>query len=186
MKWYKSACCSDGKTVRGSKNVRTAQRWEQEEQLPVHRHQHGRQDTVYAYTAEIDRWIEERDRLARNGSDAKPQTFGKAWLAVFVVAALVAGFVFFWRPALGTRGPTALSSLAFEERDWLLIADFDNRTGDPLLDGTLEAALRREIANSPVVNVVPRERVADALLLMGMPADVPLDAALAQEVARQG
>ena len=73
------------------RNVRTAQRWEQKEQLPVHRHQHGQQDTVYAYTAEIDRWIEERDGLARNGSNAKPRTLGKAWLAVFVVAALVAG-----------------------------------------------------------------------------------------------
>ena len=31
-------------------SVRTVQRWEKDEGLPVHRHAHARQDTVYAYT----------------------------------------------------------------------------------------------------------------------------------------
>ena len=31
-------------------SVRTVQRWEKYEDLPVHRHAHSRQDTVYAYT----------------------------------------------------------------------------------------------------------------------------------------
>ena len=30
-------------------SVRTVQRWEKDEFLPVHRHAHARQDTVYAY-----------------------------------------------------------------------------------------------------------------------------------------
>src|SRR4051812_30348686 len=44
-------------------SVRTVQRWEKHEQLPVHRHSHARQDTVYAFKDEIDRWRSERDRL---------------------------------------------------------------------------------------------------------------------------
>ena len=35
-------------------SVRTVQRWEKYEGLPVHRHAHSRQDTVYAYTDEIE------------------------------------------------------------------------------------------------------------------------------------
>src|SRR5215469_9915983 len=37
--------------------------------------------------------------------------------------------------------------LNFGARDWVLIASFENRTGNPLLDGTLEYALGRELSN---------------------------------------
>jgi tetratricopeptide (TPR) repeat protein len=43
-------------------SVRTVQRWENEEELPVHRHGHSRQDTVYAFKNEIDQWRANRDR----------------------------------------------------------------------------------------------------------------------------
>ena len=43
-------------------SVRTVQRWEKDERLPVHRHAHARQDTVYAYRDEIDHWRSDRDR----------------------------------------------------------------------------------------------------------------------------
>jgi TolB-like protein/Tfp pilus assembly protein PilF len=38
------------------REVRTVQGWEKLEGLPVHRHQHGRQGTVYAFKSEIDTW----------------------------------------------------------------------------------------------------------------------------------
>ncbi len=38
-------------------SVRTAQRWERTEGLPVHRHKHARVDTVYAYRSEVDAWF---------------------------------------------------------------------------------------------------------------------------------
>jgi len=43
-------------------SVRTVQRWERTERLPVRRHEHARQDTVYAYKDEVDRWRGSRDR----------------------------------------------------------------------------------------------------------------------------
>ena len=48
------------------RDVRTVQRWEQAEGLPVHRHIHNQQGTVYAFTAELDAWAEKpasRDAL---------------------------------------------------------------------------------------------------------------------------
>lgn len=59
--------------------------------------------------------------------------------------------------------------MAFQKRDWVLITAFENRTGEELLDGTVEAALGRELANSRFVNVVPRTRIGDALRLMRRP-----------------
>ncbi|MGH9531724.1 MAG: tetratricopeptide repeat protein, partial [Terriglobales bacterium] len=67
-------------------------------------------------------------------------------------------------------------------RDWVLIASFDNRTGEPVFDGVLEYALERELSNSRFVNVAPRERMNDALALMRKPLDTKVDAALGREV----
>ncbi len=39
------------------RDIRTVQRWEKREGLPVHRHQHDERGTAYAYSAEIDRWL---------------------------------------------------------------------------------------------------------------------------------
>src|SRR5438128_2734757 len=38
------------------REVRTVQRWEKGEGLPVHRHLHDKHGTVYAYETEIDAW----------------------------------------------------------------------------------------------------------------------------------
>jgi TolB-like protein len=38
------------------RGVRTVRRWEREEGLPVHRHMHRAQGSVYAYKSEIDQW----------------------------------------------------------------------------------------------------------------------------------
>lgn len=73
-------------------------------------------------------------------------------------------------------------SLKFEERDWVLISSFENKTGNSVLDGTLEYALERELSNSQFVNVVPRERISDALRLMRKPLDMKIDAALGREI----
>ena len=47
----------------------TVQRWEKREGLPVHRHQHDERGTAYAYSAEIDCWLEARTRPLVVGSE---------------------------------------------------------------------------------------------------------------------
>ena len=42
------------------RGARTVQRWERDEGLPVHRLQHDKQGTVYAYKSELDAWWENR------------------------------------------------------------------------------------------------------------------------------
>ena len=50
------------------RSERTVRRWESREGLPVHRHGHQSQDTVFAHVDEIDRWMKRRTRPA--GPDA--------------------------------------------------------------------------------------------------------------------
>lgn len=52
---------------RGSRTVR---RWERQEGLPVHRHQHGKRATIYGFPDEIDKWLESRSR--DEGADQAP------------------------------------------------------------------------------------------------------------------
>ena len=49
--------------------------------------------------------------------------------------------------------PDQKQSLAFEKRDWVLISSFENETGEPFLDNTLEHALERMLVNSRFVKV---------------------------------
>jgi tetratricopeptide (TPR) repeat protein len=81
--------------------------------------------------------------------------------------------------------PTDRPAMAFEWRDWVLVGAFENRTGNVLLDGTVEYALQRELAASQFVNVVTRERVNDTLALMQRPPTTELDPAVGLEVCRR-
>jgi TolB-like protein/tetratricopeptide (TPR) repeat protein len=42
------------------REIRTVQRWEKDEGLPIHRHEHKKKSTVYAYTSELDNWFKRR------------------------------------------------------------------------------------------------------------------------------
>ena len=48
-----------------NRNVRTVQRWEQTEGMPVHRQIHRKGGSVYAYQQEIDAWQRSRSCLQR-------------------------------------------------------------------------------------------------------------------------
>ncbi len=56
------------------RQVRTVQRWEKQEELPVHRHQHDKFSTVYAYKSELDEWLIRRAALAASTNDGLLET----------------------------------------------------------------------------------------------------------------
>jgi Tol biopolymer transport system component len=52
------------------RDVRTVQRWEQREAMPVHRHLHDKLGSVFAFRSELDAWWESRrTQLAQEGTD---------------------------------------------------------------------------------------------------------------------
>ncbi len=52
------------------REVRTVQRWERTEDLPVHRHEHQKKSTVYAFTNELDEWFKKRQPVDDPEADA--------------------------------------------------------------------------------------------------------------------
>jgi tetratricopeptide (TPR) repeat protein len=82
---------------------------------------------------------------------------------------------------------TLVASGRLREKDQLIVADFDNRTSDSTLAGSVTEAFRIDLAQSPTVRILPTSAVGAALARMQKPADAPLTPALAREVAaREG
>ncbi len=164
-----------------NRDVRTLRRWELNEGLPVHRLMHDKQGTVYAFRSELDAWRSQRGEETSSGTTVKsPHTAGKSvskwvWLSIPVLI-LATVLTWYWsaeqKPAVGLG-----------EWDWVLITQFENRTGEEVLDDTVEYALQRVLANSQFVKVVPQERINDALRLMKLPGDTYLDLEAGREIS---
>jgi hypothetical protein len=73
-----------------NRGVRTVQRWEQTEALPVHRHRHDKRGTVYAFRHEIDAWRENRTEGTGAAAGGRSSAASGYWAAVAASGARVA------------------------------------------------------------------------------------------------
>ncbi|MGH2405531.1 MAG: hypothetical protein ACRDGN_13885, partial [bacterium] len=79
------------------RDVRTVQRWEKSESLPVYRHMHDERGTVYAYKAELDAWWNNRRPGIQEEEKAIASTrIRLPWKAVAAVLALTLAGVTTW------------------------------------------------------------------------------------------
>ncbi len=93
--------------------------------------------------------------------------------AAGLLALSVAGYFYVRRP------PT------LTDKDTIVLADFDNKTGDPVFDDTLRQGLSVEIQQSPFLSLIPDRQVQRTLALMGQPKDARLTSELAQQVCER-
>ena len=99
-------------------------------------------------------------------------------LALLLGAAAVLSYFFYFKP----KRPAALT-----EKDTILLADFENTTGDAVFDGTLKQALAVQLSQSPFLNIFGDERIREALRFMGRSSDERLTRDVALEICqRQG
>jgi len=88
-----------------------------------------------------------------------------------VVAALIGGGLYY-----RSRPSTPLT-----EKDIVVLADFDNTTGDAVFDGALKQALAVQLGQSPFLNILSDRKVGETLRLMGRQSSDRIT----QEVARE-
>jgi tetratricopeptide (TPR) repeat protein len=107
-----------------------------------------------------------------------------------VAALLTAGAVAAWLGFRVTRPPAEPSLVGaglLAPRDPVLIADFADLAGDPLLAAAVTEAFRVDLAESPLVRVLSSRQVRAALARMERKPEVALDDSLARELAvREG
>jgi eukaryotic-like serine/threonine-protein kinase len=93
-------------------------------------------------------------------------------VAGVALAVLIAGGLYYHsRPAK-----------ALTEKDTIVLADFDNKTGDTVFDDTLKQALAVDLEQSPFLNVLSDRRVGETLRLMGRPPNDRITREVAQEI----
>ncbi len=95
-------------------------------------------------------------------------------VAVALVALAVGGW---WVSSRKAHGLT--------NKDTIVVADFTNATGDPVFDGTLRQGLSAQLEQSPFLNLLSDERIAQTLALMTQPRDTQLTYKLASEVCQR-
>lgn len=96
-------------------------------------------------------------------------------LSVLTFAAVVGGF-FLWRN---------LRSPKLTEKDTLVLADFTNTTGEPVFDAALKQALATQLEQSPFLNVLSDQKIAQQLVFMGRPQDQRLTRDIAREICQR-
>jgi class 3 adenylate cyclase len=99
-----------------------------------------------------------------------PITAGTAVLALVLISA--------W--FLVTRKAHALSP-----SDTVVLADFNNMTGNPVFDDTLKQALSVALGQSPFLNILSNQKVRETLKLLGHRPDESLSLRVAREVCLQ-
>jgi len=78
-------------------------------------------------------------------------------------------------------------SAAFQERDWVVLADFVNHTGEDIFDQSLNTAFGISINQSRHINVISRNRVQEALKRIGQDDHTQVSEELCREIAiREG
>jgi eukaryotic-like serine/threonine-protein kinase len=71
------------------------------------------------------------------------------------------------------------------EKDTVVLADFDNSTGDPVFDGTLRQGMAVQLEQSPFLSLITDQRIQQTLKLMDQPADARLTPAIAREICER-
>ena len=73
----------------------------------------------------------------------------------------------------------------FTDKDTIVLSDFDNKTGDPVFDGTLRQGLAVQLEQSPFLSLISDQRIQETLSLMGQPADTKLTPQIARELCQR-
>jgi tetratricopeptide (TPR) repeat protein/predicted Ser/Thr protein kinase len=71
------------------------------------------------------------------------------------------------------------------DKDTIVLADFENKTGDPVFDGTLRQGLAVELGQSPFLSIISEQRIQYVLKLMARPAEARLTPEVAHEICER-
>ena len=71
------------------------------------------------------------------------------------------------------------------DQDTVVLADFDNFTGDPVFDSTLRRGMAVQLQQSPYLSLITDDRIQQVLQEMGQPADARLTPAVAREICER-
>ena len=81
-----------------------------------------------------------------------------------------------------TAGPGAKPKAL---KDAIIVADFINKTGDPIFDSTLDQALRVQLGQSPVLDIVSQQHLRQSLQYLGRKQEDAITPQIAREIGER-
>jgi tetratricopeptide (TPR) repeat protein len=107
-------------------------------------------------------------------------------LAFIFLAILTVGYLFMRSAGIGPAG-TLVAKGVLEANDPIILAEFEDGTGDPSLAAAVTEALRIDLAQSPTVTLMQPDEIAGALQRMQRDPEETVDVELGRELAvREG
>jgi tetratricopeptide (TPR) repeat protein len=111
--------------------------------------------------------------------------------ALLLVA--LAGGVSLFRNHLGAKPPTSAAPPPSPDqavkpgpkKDSIIVADFINKTGDPIFDTTLNQALRVQLGQSPVLDIISQQHLHQSLQYLGRKQDETITPQIAREIGER-
>ena len=74
---------------------------------------------------------------------------------------------------------------ALTDKDTIVLADFDNKTGDAVFDGTLRQGLSVQLEQSPFLSLVSDQQIQQTLQMMDQKSDAKLTPEIAREICQR-
>jgi eukaryotic-like serine/threonine-protein kinase len=140
------------------------------------RYQHA--SDIRAHLQRLKRDSESAEVPPPKGKIARSRGARRLWKLVVtsvvaVLAVAAAGHFYF----LGTPKLT--------DKDTLVLADFNNTTGDAVFDGTLRQGLSVQLEQSPFLSIVSDQQIQQTLQMMGQKPDAKLTPGIARELCQR-
>ncbi|MEO7084856.1 MAG: protein kinase [Gemmatimonadaceae bacterium] len=112
------------------------------------------------------------------------KTAGVGIAAVIAFVALIGGFMTLRASGVGPFG-SLLGAGKLNQRDKILVADFTSTGSDTTLGGVVSEAVRADLGQSPIVQLVTPQTVAAVLQRMQLPASTRVDTSVARQLAKR-
>ena len=125
----------------------------------------------------------QKTAISSGQTSAAGPSMGARWkilvpAVVIALVALIAGGLY-WR----SRSAVPASKAALlTEKDTVVLADFDNTTGDVVFDGAMKQALAVQLGQSPFINILSDRKVGETLRLMGRQPGTRITQDIAREL----
>ena len=74
---------------------------------------------------------------------------------------------------------------ALTQADTIVLANFTNKTGDPVFDETLRQGLAAQLQQSPFLSLISEQRIQQELRLMGVPPESKLTPKMASDLCQR-
>ncbi len=112
-------------------------------------------------------------------TSSNPTLKSARWGAVAAATVLVIGL------AVGGSLFLTRKAHALTDKDTIVLAEFENTTGDAVFDGTLRQGLSVQLEQSPFLSIISDQQIQQTLQMMGKKPDAKLTPEIARELCQR-